>query len=87
MCGYDYIHPREDICCYSWRYEGNNLNYSLLTDEDYESEDEYISKCMIFMDETPYDYCATVNVDVNTGEVTRDYENSRLPSYANQEKD
>lgn len=31
-------------------------------------------------DETPFKYCALVNIDPYTGEVTRDYEHSRLPA-------
>lgn len=81
MYGYDYIHAREDICCDCWGYEGDKYEYTLLTNEKNDDEaDDYLTDMgHILIDETPFDYCATVYVDVNTGEVTRDYENSILP--------
>ncbi len=44
------------------------------------STDAYLSKFTYHMgDETPNEFVAFVNIDPETGEVTRDYENSRLP--------
>ena len=74
MYGYDYIHAREDFCCDSWGFEGNKYVYTLLTSEESYTEDDEI-----FGEEIPFDYRATVYVNVNTGEVTRDYEHSVLP--------
>ncbi len=75
MYGYDYIHAREDLCCSCWRFEGDKFEYTLLTNEG----DYFTDMGCLIIDETPFDYRATVYVDINTGEVTRDYENSVLP--------
>lgn len=44
------------------------------------STDAYLSKFEYHMGgETPNEFVAVVNIDPETGAVTRDYENSRLP--------
>lgn len=75
MMGYDFVRERKDLILSCYGYRDNLFNYTLLVNE---KEPKFEKK--ITIDETPFDYHATVYVDVNTGEVTRDYENSILPN-------
>ncbi len=72
----NYIHAREDICCDMWGFEEDKYIYTLLTNE---TGMHCIMDGLKVIKDAPFDYRATVYVDVNTGEITRDYENSVLP--------
>lgn len=76
MYGYDYIHAREDLCCDMWGLEDDKYIYTLLTNGN---GMHCVMNGLKVIKDVPFDYYVTVYVDVNTGEVTRDYENSILP--------
>ena len=80
MIGYNFVCEREDLTLSCYGDEGDIFNYTLSVDEeDRLINDPLMYENRIVIDETPFDYHATVYIDVNTGEVTRDYENSILP--------
>lgn len=73
MLGKDFVEKRKDLCMACWGYQFNDddeyiYTYKVLVNEEEDSKEG---------DE--FDYCATVYVDDQTGEVTKDLKNSRLP--------
>lgn len=72
MLGEALVMQHKDLCCCTCGVMSDGLyHYSLGMDTE--------ERAYKIGDETPCQYVAFVVVDPNTGNVTRDYENSRLP--------
>lgn len=77
MMGADFVEPRKNLsgCCYGFSDDGM-FDYSLGMDE----KERKSEKGVLVIGNTPMDYYAFVKVNPNTGEVTRNYEDSVLPA-------
>ncbi len=72
MIGEDLVSKHKDLCCVTYGIRNNKiLEYSLGLDTEVS---EYKPG-----GETPMKYYAMIEMDIDTGEITRDYENSVLP--------
>lgn len=76
MLGKDLVYSYKDLCCPFYGYTDSGLfQYGIGMDT---KQCELTS--ILIGKETKMEYYAIVTVDPETGEVTRDYENSTLPS-------
>lgn len=74
MIGDDFISGHKDKCAEYYGYaDDNHFKYALCIDT--KDNENFIIGANV-----PFNYYARVLVNVKTGEVTRDYENSVLPS-------